>query len=300
MVRPARFGFNPETAENNSFQQNDNSLTNDEIAQKAIEEFDNFVAKLKAEDINVDVFQDLDDPNTPDAVFPNNWITFHSDGTIISYPMYAPIRRLERRRDIVDDIEKMFTISKDYTFEQYEDQGLFLEGTGSLILDRENKIAYAALSPRTNVQLLDKWCLLMGYTKVNFLAVDRNEEPIYHTNVMMALGEDFVVICLDSIRDNDEKNAVLNFFEKTNKKVIDISYDQMESFAGNMLQLRSNNGLTHLVMSSTARKSLQPDQIDQIEKFTNILVGDIPTIETYGGGSVRCMIAENFLTRKKV
>lgn len=299
MIRPANFGFNTETAGNNSFQSNDGSLTAGQISSKAQEEFDNFVAKLRKHDINVTVFEDTKEPYTPDAVFPNNWFSTHADGLVISYPMYAPVRRLERRSDIIQSIGENFEIERDYTFEHYEEEDIYLEGTGSLILDRENKIVYAALSPRTDISILDKWSILMNYKKVNFTAVDKNKEEIYHTNVMMALGIDFAVICLDSIANPAERNEVKKILTNSNKTIIDISYDQMESFAGNMLQVQSNNGSTYLVMSSAALGSLSADQISLIESKTQILTGEIPTIEKYGGGSVRCMIAENFLPSKK-
>ncbi len=299
MVRPANFGFNEETASNNSFQSNEGDLSPKEISDKAKREFDGFVDKLRKHQINVTVFEDTPKPYTPDAVFPNNWFSTHHDGLVISYPMYAPIRRLERRPDLLKKLEESFIIDRDYTFEHYEEDDLFLEGTGSLILDRPNKIVYAALSPRTDISLLDKWSILMDYRKVNFTAVDRQDQQIYHTNVMMALGIDFVIICLDSISNEEEKKVVIKSFNNTNKTIIDITYDQMESFAGNMLQLQSNNGDNYLIMSTTAYNSLTETQIKVIESKTKILTGDIPTIEKYGGGGVRCMIAENFLPQKK-
>lgn len=299
MIRPHQFGYNQETAVNNSFQSNESEMDSTEIAEKAIKEFDGFVSELRNKGIHVDVFDDLQDPYTPDAVFPNNWFSTHNNGMVISYPMYAPIRRLERRPDIIASIGQHFQIKKDYTFEHYEEEDLFLEGTGSLILDRQHKIVYAAISPRTDVTILNKWCILMNYSKVHFTALDDNNKEIYHTNVMMALGEGFAIICLDSIKDDDERNQVIKSLEATKMEIIDITYDQMNSFAGNMLQVQSDTGEKYLVMSSTAKASLNEDQIEKILTHTKILVGHIPTIEKFGGGSVRCMMAENFLQKKK-
>jgi hypothetical protein len=299
MVRPKNFGFNEETALNNAFQTNDQVLSKKEISKIATTEFDNLVIKLKEVGIIVEVFEDKDNPITPDAVFPNNWITFHQKGLVISYPMFAPIRRQERRPDIINELSNKYEVKKDYTFEHYEDDNLFLEGTGSLVLDRANKIAYAALSPRTDVSLLDKWCILMDYRKVHFNAFGRSTKPIYHTNVLMALGEDFVVICMESIPDKEEQKMLLGIFKETGKKVIKISFDQMASYAGNMLQLQGVDGKTHLVMSQSAYDSLDRSTIAELESMTNILTSAIPTIEKYGGGSVRCMISEIFLPIKK-
>jgi len=298
MVRPSNFGYNEQTAVNNSFQTKDDSMLPSKIASKAIKEFNDFAKQLESKGIVVSVFDDIPDHKTPDAVFPNNWITTHENGMVISYPMFAPIRRLERRSDIIDMIKEKYQVEKDYTFEYYEEKDLFLEGTGSLILDRPNRIVYAAISPRTSIAILDKWCILLDYRKIHFNAVDRNGDAIYHTNVMMALGEDFVVICLDSIRNEHERSELETVFAATGKEIINISYDQMESFAGNMIQLQSVDGQKYLVMSKSAHESLTNKQIEQIHKYSQIIVGNIPTIEKFGGGSVRCMIAENFLSPK--
>jgi hypothetical protein len=298
MIRPYEFGFNPETAENNTFQNNESDLSKETIAQLAKEEFDELVSKLRSAGIRVLVFEDTEEPFTSDAIFPNNWISLHSNGMVISYPMYAPTRRLERRPDIIQDLSDQFHVNKDYTFEHYEEDGLFLEGTGSMVLDRINKIAYAALSPRTNIALLNKWCVLMDYKKVNFRAVDKVGVDIYHTNVMMAMGLDFVVICLESVQDETEKKQLLANFKYTNKEIIEISLDQMEAFSGNVLQLEGMDNETYLVMSETAFKSLRQAQVQKIKKHTNILTSAVSTIEKFGGGSVRCMIAENFLPHK--
>lgn len=295
MVRPAHFGFNEETAGNNAFQVNDQSLSASEIQEQAKAEFDAFVAKLRAAGIQVIVVEDTAEPLTPDAVFPNNWVTFHHDGLIITYPMYAPKRRLERREDVLNDLGREFAITNHVRMEAHEEQDKFLEGTGSMILDHPNCLVYACLSPRTDAVLLDEFARITGYTPVVFHAVDAQGQDIYHTNVMMALGESFVVIVLDSVRDEKEKAALLARFAATGKEVIDLSLAQMLAFAGNMLQVRNTAGQTFLVMSTQAYESLQTKQITQIEKHTRILHSPIKTIETYGGGSARCMIAEVFL-----
>jgi hypothetical protein len=298
MIRPKHFGFNAETAENNSFQTNDESIDNETIRQLAVKEFDGFVELLQSKGIYVHVIEDTDTPIKPDAVFPNNWISFHEDGMVLTYPMYAKVRRIERRPDIIATLGEHYKIEKDYTLEHYEEEGLFLEGTGSLILDRQNKIAYANLSQRTDLQILEKWCILTNYEKIHFLAKDRSGADIYHTNVMMALGRTFVVICLDCVPDSKEKDLLIQTLEKTNKEIIKISLDQVGNFAGNMLQVKNNKGLPFLVMSSTAWNCLDEEQQGRINKHTDVIVGHIPTIERYGGGSVRCMMAEIFLPLK--
>ncbi len=295
MVRPANFGYNEQTAPNNAFQTLDPSLDNQEIKQKAIEEFDLFVNNLRQAGINVIVAEDSADPVKPDAVFPNNWVTFHNDGTIITYPMYAPVRRLERDEEIIKQIAEQFEIKKRQHLEHFEDSNRYLEGTGSMILDRVNNIVYACISPRTDDLLLDKFCELTDYRKMVFHAVDEKDQDIYHTNVMMALGETFVIICMETIKDETENKQLRDCFSKTGKEIIEISNKQMLAFAGNMLQLRNNKNETLLVMSEQAYQSLESDQITAIKRHTNILYSPIKTIETYGGGSTRCMMAEIFL-----
>ena len=295
MVRPANFGFNDQTAESNSFQTQDSSLNIQEIKSKALTEFDDFVSKLLSAGVNVIVAEDTDEPVKPDAVFPNNWVTFHEDGTIITYPMQSPARRLERDEAILNQIIEQFELKKRKHLEHFEDSNRYLEGTGSMILDRANKIVYACLSPRTDGLLLEKFCELTGYKNIVFHAVDNQGQDIYHTNVMMALGETFVVICLESIKDVSERQNLLNSFKITGKELIEISYEQMKAFAGNMLQVRNDKEETMLVMSQRAYESLNADQIKAIKRHTNILYSPINTIETYGGGSTRCMMAEVFL-----
>lgn len=298
MVRPSNFGFNPETAANNAFQINDTSLSVAEIQQKAMVEFDNFVAILRGHGIHVVVAEDSAMPVKTDAVFPNNWITSHGDGTMILYPMYAPSRRLERADNVIKLIETEFLVKKVLHLEHFEDVPSFLEGTGSMILDRVNDVCYACLSPRTDLSLLEEWCDIMQHECVAFHAVDAQRQDIYHTNVMMALGETFVVICLDTVRDVVEKQNLIAHFVATKKEIIKISLTQMQSFAGNMLQLRNDAGQTFLVMSKQAYQSLSETQIGDIQKHTEIVYADIKTIETYGGGSARCMLAEMFFEKK--
>lgn len=298
MVRPSNFGFNEETAASNAFQTNDGSLTVSDIRKKALGEFDTFVESLRSAGVDVIVAEDTNRPMKPDAVFPNNWVTFHQNGTIVTYPMYAPVRRLERRDDIIRSIQERFRVEQKIQLQEYEDIDQYLEGTGSMIIDRPNKLVYACLSPRTHHDLLLRYCKLMGYTAVPFHAVDNNGMEIYHTNVMMALGETFVVICLDSVQSEIEEEMLRNKFAATGKDIIEISLEQMLKFAGNMLQVRNTQGETFLVMSGQAFDSLDHHQIGQIRKHTNILSSPIPTIETYGGGSARCMMAEVFLPEK--
>lgn len=298
MIRPANFGYNEQTAENNAFQTQNKIMSNDDVKEKAKEEFDRMVAILRDKGIHVDVVQDTESPIKPDCIFPNNWMSLHQNGSVITYPMYAPNRRIERRADIIDFLEDKYHVTKRYEFEHYEEQDMFLEGTGSMIFDRDHKIVYACISERTDIRLLDKFCVLTGYRKVAFTSVDRHGDPIYHTNVMMALGTDFCVLVKDSIKDEDELISILSSLERTGKKVIDISFDQMEAYAGNMLQVKSENGKKYLVMSKSAHESLNETQREDLGSFTELLPVDIYVIETIGGGSVRCMMAENFLKLK--
>ena len=298
MVRPANFRFNEETAENNAFQTDDGSMTNAELREAAIVEFDAFVEKLRAVGVDVTVAEDTALPVKPDAVFPNNWVTFHQDGTIVTYPMFATARRLERRADILEKIQDRFRVERKIQLEEYETIDQYLEGTGSMIIDRPNRLVYACLSPRTTLDLLQRFCKLMNYEAVPFHATDQEGIEIYHTNVMMALGETFVVICFDTVVNATEKALLKQKFTQTNKEVIEISHHQMMNFAGNMLQVKNKKGETYLVMSEQAYQSLEAQQISKILRHTNILYSPIPTIETYGGGSARCMLAEIFLPEK--
>ena len=296
MVRPANFGFNAETAENNAFQQREGAENGETIRNNAIREFDAFVEKLREAGVNVIVAEDSPAPVKPDAVFPNNWVTFHQDGQIITYPMFAPTRRQERSEAVIKTVLNAGFLSAGcHHLEGTEAQEVFLEGTGSIIFDHPNRLAYACLSPRTDAALLNELGNLIGYEPVVFHAVDGDGQDIYHTNVMMAMGEDFVVICMDSVRNAEERQMLVDTFARTGKEVVDISLEQMNSFAGNMLQVRSTNGQRILVMSAKAYHALTPAQVDKLEQHTALLYSDLITIETYGGGSARCMMAEIFL-----
>lgn len=295
MIKPVRFDFNAETAVNNSFQQ---ASADQQVSEKAAAEFDRFVSVLSNAGVQVTVVEDTPEPHTPDSVFPNNWISFHDDGTIFLYPMFAVNRRLERKPHVLSVIAEKFRVENTIDFSAYEQQQLFLEGTGSMVLDRDNKIAYACLSPRTDIQVLNDWCHKAGFRPVAFTSVDSKGDPIYHTNVMMCIADQFAVICLDSIPDETEKRNVIETLKDTKKEIIEISFDQMNRFTGNMLQVQNTKGDRFLVMSSQAYNSLTSEQIKRIENYNPILHSDITTIETNGGGSARCMMAEVFLVEK--
>lgn len=295
MIRPAKFEYNAETAVNNAFQNaNDNQS---EVSQKALSEFDAFVAKLEAEDVEVLVVQDTLDPHTPDSIFPNNWISTHKDNSLIYYPMFATNRRQERKQHVIDAIKSKYKVVKESSYVDYEDQNIFLEGTGSMVLDRKKRIAYACISPRTDKALFLKWCADIDYKPVVFEAVDEQGGQIYHTNVMMCIADNFAVICLDSIRNADERKLVEDTLKRSNKTIIPISYSQMNQFAGNMLQVKNRNGVRYLVMSTAAFNSLTEEQKSIINVFTPIIHADLHTIETNGGGSARCMLAEIVLDK---
>ncbi len=295
MIQPVHFSFNDETAVNNSFQ---NKSDQANVQAKARAEFEQFISVLRAHEIDVTVVEDTPDPHTPDSIFPNNWISFHDDGSICLYPMFAVNRRLERKPSVLNAIQQKFTITHTNDFTNYEKDALFLEGTGSMVLDREKKIAYACLSPRTNQDVLDEFCKKMDYKGVSFIAVDAAGAPIYHTNVMMCVADDYVVICLDSIQNKEEQALVKQSIINTGKIIIEIDFNQMNHFAGNMLQVHNTKGEKFLVMSSQAYHALLPKQIDTIQSFNKIIHSDITTIETNGGGSARCMMAEIFLPLK--
>ncbi len=298
MVRPANFGYNEETAANNAFQQKIEQENPEQIKLKALVEFDAMVSTLQQNGINVWVVDDTNNPVKPDAVFPNNWISFHENGTVITYPMFAPNRRLERRDEIINQLESSFRILNRYSLEFYEDEGLFLEGTGSMVFDRANKLVYACLSERTDATIMDKFNVLMGTRSIMFNATDRKGLPIYHTNVVMAMGNDFVVICMECIHDQGQKHMLLESFKHTGKRVIDITLDQMEHFAGNMLEVIDKSNKRILILSKTAYDALDESQKTLLSQSTHLLPIAIPTIEKYGGGSVRCMMAEVFLPLK--
>lgn len=300
MIRPVAFRMNEQTAVNNFFQE-DIAIKNTEINTKAQAEFDAFVQKLRAVGVNVIVENDDLRMDTPDSIFPNNWISFHENGDIGLYPMFAENRRRERREEVLIRLESEgFLINNVYDYTETEDEGIFLEGTGSLLLDRVNHKAYCALSARADEELLIEFCEDFEYLPVIFTAnqtVDGKRLPIYHTNVMMCLAEEFCVICLDSIDDAAEKKNVVQHLKKDGKEIIKISEAQMHHFAGNMLQVQGKDK-KYLVMSTAAHKVLNKEQIAAIEKHCEILSSDIATIETCGGGSARCMMAEVFLPKE--
>lgn len=271
MSRPAHFGFNPETALNNAFQTQDNSLTKKEVSEIAKVEFDGFVKKLRAKGINILVYNEADEPELTDSIFPNNWISFHEDGTVITYPMYSEIRRRERRAEVINFIESQFTITSKITFEDYEKLGIFLEGTGSMLLDRNNRIVYSCRSDRTDERVLEDYCNKMNYSAVPFDAVDMNGIRIYHTNVLMGLGETFAVVCLDAIKDPSHKALITKLLEESGKEIIPLSQEQINAFAGNMLQVKNVEGGTYLIMSTQAYESLDQNQIEKFNSYTDIL-----------------------------
>jgi len=296
MVRPAHFGFNDQTSATNSFQ---STVSADNLSTSALEEFDRMVGKLEAHDIDVLVMEDTPQPVKPDAIFPNNWISFHPDGRVIVYPMMAENRRFEVRPDIVKSIEKQFEVQHVIDLSVQAEQGVFLEGTGSIVFDHANKIAYANRSLRTNERLLEQVCDTMGYRSLVFDAVDEQGQPIYHTNVVMCVGTHFVTICLDAIRKDEDQERLLDSFATTGHKVVAISYAQMNAFAGNMLEVMTRNGEAVVLLSEKAYHALLPGQIDAISKQADLLPLSIDTIERAGGGSVRCMMAGIHLPKKK-
>ena len=295
MVRPYQFYFNQQTAANNFFQSNVNIENANELA---IAEFDAMVEKLRDHQIKVNVVQDTKDPSTPDSIFPNNWVSTHEGGTLCLYPMFAENRRAERKLSVIDFLESNYQIQNTLDLTDLEKEGIFLEGTGSMVLDHQNKLAYGCLSERLDKNAFYEWCDKMQFKAIAFKAVDDKAQPIYHTNVMMCMGDQFVVICLESIPNEQEKQLVLESFKKSNKEVITISQDQLNHFAGNMLQVFDINEKPHLIMSEQAHTSLDPAQVKSLEKYNPILPISIPTIEALGGGSTRCMMAEIYLINK--
>jgi hypothetical protein len=290
MIRPVAFGLNIQTADSNAFQ--NKSASQEKVQEKALAEFDAFVEKLSAKGIDVTVIEDTLNPHTPDSIFPNNWISFHEDGSVYLYPMQAENRRLERRDDLIDTLSKTFDIKEINDISFTEEREQYLEGTGSMVLDRDHKIAYACLSIRTQQNVLDIFCNESGFKTVTFKAVDQNGFAIYHTNVMMCVATSFVVICLDAVPDQKEKELLINCFIKTEKEIIEINYSQMNQFAGNMLEVKKIEGKSYLVMSERAHQSLNAFQIEKISKYAEILSSPLTTIEDNGGGSARCMMAE--------
>ncbi|MCB2379009.1 amidinotransferase [Hymenobacter sp. BT635] len=299
LVRPVRFSFNPETAASNHFQQSIAGLTDAQVQEKAFAEFDALVEKLRARGMRVLVFDDTVEPAKPDAVFPNNWGSFHADGRVLLYPMCAPNRRPERRPDILAQLSQEFELGEVVDLSHREQQNRFLEGTGSLIFDHQHRLVYACLSARTEAGLLAEAAARLGYQPVAFHAHDAQGELIYHTNVMMCIGAEFAVVCLDSITDAAERATVVNSLTATGHEIVAISLAQVGEFAGNMLTLQPAGPARELLaMSQRAYDALTPAQRTTLGRYCELLPLPIPTIETIGGGSARCMLAEVFLPVK--
>ena len=291
MVRPFRFAFNEETAQNNYFQQGGESGS---VAVKALEEFDAFVNQLRAKDVDVTVVQDTPEPWTPDSIFPNNWFSSHFTGELVLYPMFAGNRRQERKQEVVDLLTRKMNHRKVVDLTHWEKKDEFLEGTGSMVLDRDKRIAYCCRSPRTSEKVLADFCARLNYDAVVFNATDKNANLIYHTNVMMSVGNQVAIICLESIKDKNERDKVVSRLTSTGKIIVDISLDQVARFAGNMLEVKSRNGHPIMVMSAAARNALTAAQETVISTYNTSLSAPVTTIETNGGGSARCMLAEIF------
>lgn len=291
MIRPARFAFNEETAQNNFFQQKGGTGS---VAEKALEEFDAFVQLLRGNDVDVIVVQDTPEPWTPDAVFPNNWFSSHISGELVLYPLFAENRRWERKPQVMELLRRKINHRKIIDLTPWEKKGEFLEGTGSMVFDRDKRIAYCCRSPRTSEKVLAEFCAHMNYEAMVFDATDKDGRPIYHTNVMMAVGTQIAVICLASISDAKDRQQVVTRLTATGKIIVDISLEQVTHFAGNMLEVKSRNGTPIMVMSASARKALTFEQENTISTFNKIVAPDLQTIETVGGGSARCMLAEIF------
>jgi len=298
MVRPVRFAFNEQTAESNEFMDADFAAETRRVAQeKALEEFEQMVAKLSAAGVDMRVYEDTLDPYSPDSIFPNNWITTHRDGKIILFPMMAPNRRVERRQDIIQDLKRNFRVEEVIDLTHFEQEDKFLEATGSMVLDRRHKIAYACLSPRTHPEVLAAFAEAADYEVVSFSASDDNDVAIYHTNVLMCVGDFFAVICLEAIKDEAEKRLVRERLEATEKEIVEITLDQMKNFAGNMLLVQSRADAKILVMSSSAFRALTETQRTTLGKCAQLLHTDLSFIEGNGGGSARCMMAEVHLPK---
>ena len=301
MVRPEHFDFNYETVKNNHFQKEEKKLSKEKIQKNAKNEFDNLYNKLIKNKINVNVFNDRKKVKTTDSVFPNNWISLHQDGSVYIYPMFSENRRKERRFDIIKKLKKQFEVKSVIDLSYFEKKSVFLEGTGSMILDRQNKICYASLSDRTNLIALNDFCNRTLYNPVTFKSYQKLKGKInliYHTNVMMCIADEYAIVCLDTIHNKKEREIVISSLEKTNKEIIEISEKQCNSFAGNMLQVSNTNDQKFLVMSSSAYKCLNTFQVKKILNYNKVIYSNLEQIEKLGGGSARCMIAENFLQKK--
>ncbi len=289
MVRPVNFGFNEQTSSNNAFQVRG---FEESAGEKAIKEFDEFAELLRSNGVELYVVQDTPEPHTPDSIFPNNWFSLHEGGAMVLYPMFAPNRREERKQAVIDFIKREFGVRRVVDLTHFEKISLFLEGTGSMIIDRDNSLVYACRSPRTDEKVLEEFCDAMDYDYFLFDAFDPEGDKIYHTNVMMCVGTHFVVVCLDAVRDIEERENLIALIEEGDKEIVEISAEQMKKFAGNMLEVRGSDGELLLVMSRRAYNSLDKSQVDTFQKYCKIITPNLTTIENNGGGSARCMMAE--------
>lgn len=298
MVRPAAFGSNPDTRASNAFQRDQPPLAAEELQRLVLREFDAVVHALDGAGVHVLALDDDPRPPRPDAVFPNNWVSFHADGTVVLYPMLAPSRRLERRVEILEQVSKHFRITRTVDLAEHERQGAFLEGTGSLVLDRTHRLAFACLSPRTHLDALGDFAQQLDYEIASFDAVDAGGTPIYHTNVLMCIGERFAALCVEAIVAAPRQAAIVRILEETGHEIIALSHAQMNAFAGNMLELQGRAGKV-IAMSASALAALTPGQRNRLEQHGQIVASAIPTIEHCGGGSVRCMLAEIHLPARQ-
>jgi hypothetical protein len=289
MIRPSRFYLNPETAADNAFQRND-ARDSDALTLMARKEFDAAVQTLRAAEVNVHVFEDTAEPEKPDAVFPNNWISTHHDGRVALFPMYSALRRRERRQDIVEELRKHYRVTDVIDYSAFEDHGSYLEGTGSLVLDHLNKIAYVSLSNRSNPKVVKRFADDFGYEPVTFTSVSSNGQPIYHTNVIMCIATGFAMVGLEMIPNKAERQQVRACLEKTGKEIVELSADQIANFAGNAIELHNKDGEKLLVLSSRAVRVLTENQRERLSRYARLVPLELPTIEL-AGGSARCMIA---------
>src|SRR5213596_3532855 len=289
MIRPGRFYPNPETAADNAFQRTTH-LGSDSLTLVARKEFDAAVQTLRAAGVNVHIFEDTAEPEKPDAVFPNNWISTHHDGRIVLFSMYSALRRRERRQDIVEELRKHYRVSEVIDYSAFEDEGCYLEGTGSLVLDHLNKIAYVSLSNRSNPKVIQRFAVDFSYEPVTFTSIGSDGQPIYHTNVMMCIGTNFAMVGLDMIPNKAERQEVRARLEKTGKEIVELSADQIANFAGNAIELHNQSGEKLLVLSNRAVRTLTEEQRKTLTRYVRLIQLEIPTIEL-GGGSARCMLA---------
>lgn len=297
MVRPASFGYNDETATNNFFQHH-SGLDRTMLQLKALAEFDAMVDLLRSHQVELFVLEDSKEPPKPDAIFPNNWISTSPDGKIFIYPMYAPNRRTEKRDELLEQIARDYVVTDVQDWSEFEAEGRFLEGTGSMVIDHDHEMIYAAISERTNLSVLEKFASTNGFQAIVFLATDKEGHPIYHTNVVMAVGEKFAVLCEEAIEEEWELIAVKQLLESTDHTIIPITREQLYTFAGNLLEIKNKRGESLIVLSETAMKALRTDQLQVLQSFGKLVPVAVPTIEQVEGGSVRCMMAEIFLQRK--